>query len=195
MLRPEVAGVYTLSAVIVTASEGTTNLTQNITAGTYLGVETCELCHSGGEIAEDKWSTWVTTLHSQVFSNEIDGDANFAGASMSQSCLQCHTTGYDANTNAIDGGFYNLETLTNWTIPTVVSNGNYASFANHYPSLAGLANVQCESCHGPGSIHAGLLGDTSSPNWPGISANEDAGDCNQCHDDSLTPPSLRHRMA
>ena len=181
-LRPDIAGQYTITAVVNTASEGTTNLTQTINAGTYLGVQTCELCHSGGQIAEDKWATWSQTLHSQVFSNEIDGNANFTGAPMLAECLQCHTTGYDANTNAIDGGFYNLQTLANWTIPTTLTNGNYASMQNHYPSLAGLANVQCESCHGPGSIHAGLLGDTNSPNWPGISVSEDVGDCNQCHD-------------
>jgi hypothetical protein len=181
-LRPDVAGQYTIQAVVATASEGTTNLTQTINAGTYLGVQTCELCHSGGQIADNKWATWVTTLHSQVFSNEIDGNANFTGTPMRQSCLQCHATGYDANSNAIDGGFYNLETLTNWTIPTVLSNGNYASFETHYPSLAGLANVQCESCHGPGSLHVGLLGNTQSPNWPSISVNESVGDCNQCHD-------------
>jgi len=186
-LRPDIAGQYTISALIATAN-GTTNVTQTITAASYLGVQTCELCHSGGQIAQDKWSTWVTTLHSQVFSNEIDGNANFAGEPMRQSCLQCHTTGYDVNSNAVDGGFYNLETLTNWAIPSVLTNGNYTSFETHYPSLAGLANVQCESCHGPGSIHAGLLGDTSSPNWPGISVAEDAGDCNQCHDDPTHHP-------
>lgn len=187
-LRPDIAGQYTISAVINTVSEGITNLTQIINAGTYLGVQTCELCHSGGQIAEDKWATWSQTLHAEVFSNEIDGDGNFTGESMRQTCLQCHTTGYDGNSNAIDGGFYNLQTLANWTVPTVLSNGNYVSFEAHYPSLAGLANVQCESCHGPGSIHAGLLGNTNSPNWPGISVSEDVGDCNQCHDASPYHP-------
>ncbi|MGC9940474.1 MAG: multiheme c-type cytochrome [Verrucomicrobiota bacterium] len=182
LLRPDIAGQYTITAVINTANEGTTNVSQTIIAGTYLGVETCELCHSGGQIAEDKWSTWSQTLHAQVFSNEIDGDANFKGAPMLQECLQCHTTGYDPNTNATDGGFYNLATLANWTIPAVLTNGNYVSMETHYPSLAGLANVQCESCHGPGSAHVSLLGDTNNPNWPSISVSEAVGDCNQCHD-------------
>src|ERR1700677_3642920 len=83
-LRPDIAGQYTISAVVDTASEGTTNLTQTINAGTYLGVQTCELCHSGGQIAEDKWAPWSQTLHSQVFSNEIDGDGNFTGEPMRQ---------------------------------------------------------------------------------------------------------------
>ncbi|HEV2327192.1 MAG TPA: cytochrome c3 family protein [Verrucomicrobiae bacterium] len=188
-LRPDIAGQYTVTLSITTASEGSTNLTQTITAGTYLGVQTCELCHSGGQIAEDKWSTWVQTLHAQVFSNEIDANANFTGAPMRQSCLQCHTTGYDPNTNATDGGFYNLQMLYGWTIPPVLTNGNYTSLQQHYPSLAGLANVQCESCHGPGSVHADLLGNTNSPNWPGVAVDDKAvGDCNQCHDDAPYHP-------
>lgn len=188
LFRPDLAGQYVLSAVITTASEGTTNLTQTITAGTYLGVATCELCHSGGQIAQDKYSTWINTLHAQVFSNAIDGDANFAGAPMEQACFQCHTTGYDSNSNAVDGGFYDLETMTNWTIPAVLTNGNWVSMKAHYPSLAGMANVQCESCHGPGSIHASLLGMTNSADWPSISINYDSGDCNQCHDDATHHP-------
>ncbi len=188
LLRPDISGQYTIMATITTASEGVTNVSQTITAGTYLGVATCELCHSGGQIAQDKWASWSQTLHSEVFSNEIDGNANFAGAPMLQSCLQCHTTGYDPNTNAVDGGFFNLEQLSGWNIPTVLSNGNYSSMEAHYPSLAGLANVQCESCHGPGSMHASLLGNTNSPNWPSISLNESSGDCNQCHDDPTHHP-------
>lgn len=188
-LRPDIPGQYTVTVSISTSDAGSTNLTQTITAGTYLGVETCELCHSGGQIAPDMWSTWVQTLHAQVFSNEIDADANFAGVTMRQSCLQCHTTGYDPNTNALDGGFYDLQTLSGWAIPAVLTNGNYVSMQAHYPSLAGMANVQCESCHGPGSVHADLLGNTNSPSWPGVAVDDGtAGDCNQCHDDAPYHP-------
>lgn len=184
LLRPDIAGSpilaehYTVEATISTTT-GTTNVTQTITAGTYMGVNTCFICHSGGQAAPDMWDPWSQTLHAQVFSNEIDGDGNFSGEPMSQSCLQCHTTGYDANTNAIDGGFYNLEAATNWTIPTALTNGNWTSMQAHYPALANLANVQCESCHGPGSQHAYSLGNTNL-----ISVNYTSGDCNQCHDDA-----------
>ena len=189
LLRPDIVGQYTVTLSISTAHEGSTNLSQTITAGTYLGVQTCELCHSGGQIAPDKWSTWVQTLHAQVFSNQIDADGNFAGETMRQSCLQCHTTGYDPNTNAADGGFYNLQMLSGWSIPAVLTNGNYVSMQAHYPSLAGMANVQCESCHGPGSVHAGLLGDTNSSEWPGVAVvDNNVGDCNQCHDDAPYHP-------
>jgi nitrate reductase cytochrome c-type subunit len=46
-----------------------------------------------------------------------------------------------------------------------------------YPSLANLANIQCENCHGPGSQHAYGLGNTNL-----ITRSVKSGDCNQCHD-------------
>ncbi len=194
LFRPEVAGQYTVTATLYTVS-GSTTVTQTITAGTYVGAETCSLCHEGGVIAADKYTTWVQTLHAQVFSNQIDGDGNFTGSVMRQSCLQCHTTGYDVNTNAIDFGFNYLQSLTNWTIPGTLTNGNFVSMQAHYPSLAGMANVQCESCHGPGSQHIILLGTvgvsnaTNSSTWPSVSVVENAsGDCNQCHDDATHHP-------
>ena len=37
-------------------ASGTTNLTQNITAGTYLGAQLCALCHSGGLVAANTYT-------------------------------------------------------------------------------------------------------------------------------------------
>jgi hypothetical protein len=184
LLRPDVAGQYTVTATITTASEGTTNVSQTITAGTYMGVATCELCHSGGQIAEDKWTTWSQTLHAQIFSDQIDG---LAGP-LRTSCLQCHTTGYNADTNVMDGGFNDVAAQIGWTPPAVLTNGNWAALQAQHPDLASLANVTCESCHGPGSQHVALLGNTNSPTWPSISVNYTAGNCNQCHDDATHHP-------
>jgi hypothetical protein len=171
----DMVGQYTVTATITTASEGATNVTQTITAGTYMGVQTCELCHSGGQIAQDKWTTWSQTLHAHIFTDEINGLLT-----VRQSCLQCHTTGFSANTNVMDGGFSSLQTQLGWTIPTVLTNGNWASMQSGvYSNLANVANVTCESCHGPGSQHANSLGNTSL-----ISVNYTSGDCNQCHDDA-----------
>jgi Cytochrome c554 and c-prime len=188
VLRPDMVGQYVVTATITTTS-GVTNLTQTITAGTYMGVETCELCHSGGQIAEDKWTTWSQTLHAQVFAHEIDGIDEFSGAPMRESCLQCHTTGYDVlGTNAPDGGFNDLAEIHGWTIPAVLTNGNWVSMQTNYPQVAALANVQCESCHGPGSQHVSLLGNTNSPAWPSVAVDYGSGDCQQCHDDAPHHP-------
>ncbi len=51
LLRPDLPGPYTVMVTITTSSSGTTNLTATITAGSYMGVNTCALCHSGGLVA------------------------------------------------------------------------------------------------------------------------------------------------
>ena len=170
LLRPDVAGQYTVVATVVTTGSGSTNVTKTITAGTYMGVHTCTFCHSGGISAEDMYQPWTTTAHSMIFSNGING---YLG-SYSLSCIKCHTVGYDTNTNAVNGGFDDIMAQTGWTFPTVMTNSNWAAMP---PSLQNLANIQCENCHGPGSQHAYALGDTNL-----ITRTVDSGDCNQCHD-------------
>jgi hypothetical protein len=173
MLRPDMRGQYTVIATITTASFGTTNVAQNLTAGTYMGVGTCELCHSGGNLAPNIYDEWSKTLHSSMFSKRIDGDT----PGYSKNCISCHTVGYDANPLAVNGGFDDVATQLGWTFPPVLTNGNWASMQTNYPTLANLANIQCENCHGPGSEHAYALGDTSR-----ISVSFNPGDCGQCHD-------------
>jgi hypothetical protein len=175
MLRPDVAGQYQVTATIQSASSGTTNLTLNLTTGTYVGVNTCALCHSGGLVAPDKVHPWQTTAHSKIFTEGIDGLLGH----YSQSCLACHTVGYDTATNAVNGGFDDIATQVGWTFPTVLTNGNWDAMD---PKLKNLANIQCENCHGPGSEHAAALGNTSVSNWPRLSVTVNSGDCNQCHD-------------
>ncbi len=175
LLRPDVTGQYTVGATVTTATEGTTNLTFQVTAGKYVGINTCALCHSGGLIAKDMVQAWQTTAHSKIFSQGIDGLLGH----YSQSCLQCHTVGYDSNTNAVNDGFDDVATQTGWVFPTVLTNGNFAAMP---PSLQNLANIQCENCHGPGSEHAAALGNTNAFNWPRLSKTVSSGDCNQCHD-------------
>ena len=45
----------------------------------------------------------------------------------------------------------------------------------NFPELAHLANIQCENCHGPGSMHKGDI--------RGIDISIDAGVCATCHDE------------
>ena len=173
LLRLDVPGQYTVSVSIQTGNSGSTNVTQNLTGGTYMGINTCALCHSGGIIAPDKYTPWSQTLHHQIFSDQIDGHAG----PLRESCNQCHTTGYDVNPAALNGGFDDMAKQYGWTIPTVLKDGNWASMQTNYPAVANLANVQCESCHGPGSQHASTLGKTNL-----ISVDLGSGTCNQCHD-------------
>jgi hypothetical protein len=126
-------------------------------------------------VASNTVTSWQTTGHSKIFTEGIDGLLGH----YSQSCLACHTVGYDANTNAVNGGFDDIATETGWTFPTVQTNGNFAAMP---PALQNLANIQCENCHGPGSEHAAALGNKNVSNWPRLSVTANSGDCNQCHD-------------
>jgi hypothetical protein len=176
-LRPDLEGQYTVIASIVTTTNGMTNVSRTITAASYMGVNTCAFCHSGGVQAPDRYTPWTNTAHAHIFSQGIDGELG----SYSVSCLKCHTAGYDLNTNAVNGGFDDAATKYGWTFPTVLSPTNWAYMQAAYPNVATLGNIQCENCHGPGSQHvftpAGGLGNTNF-----ISKTVDSGDCNQCHD-------------
>lgn len=169
-LRPDVAGEYVVSAAIATSDSGTTNVSQKITAGTYMGANTCALCHSGGVVAENKYTQWSQTRHASLFTRGIDG---IASDHYGANCVSCHTVGYDVNTNAVNGGFDDVAKQLGWTLPAVQTNGNWAATA---PALKNVANIQCENCHGPGSQHAFSLGDVSK-----ISTTFDSGNCAQCH--------------
>jgi len=176
MLRPDVAGQYTVVATVTTGGgSGTTNIVKNITAGTYLGANTCALCHSGGVVADNKYTTWSATPHATFFTRAIDG---LESDHYSKNCISCHTVGYDANTNAVNGGFDDVALQLGWTFPAVLTNGNWNALPQ---ALKNLANIQCENCHGPGSEHAYALGDTNL-----ISVSWSAGDCAQCHDSKTT---------
>ncbi len=177
LLRPDLVGQYTVVATIVTTGSGSTNVTKTITAGTYMGVSTCALCHSGGVVAEDKYTPWHSTAHAHIFTEGINGELG----TYRSSCLPCHTVGYNANTNVIvnpvNGGFDDVAKQLGWTFPTVLAPTNWAYMQAVYPELADLGNIQCENCHGPGSQHAYSLGNTNF-----ISRSLNSGDCNQCHD-------------
>ena len=171
VLLPDVTGIYTVSALIQTADSGQTNVSQTITAGTYMGLNTCALCHSGGLIAPNKVAPWSQTAHATFLTRAIDGaESDHYG----KNCISCHTLGYDVNTNSINGGFDDVATTLGWTFPTVLTNGNWAAMP---AALKNLSNIQCENCHGPGSQHAFGLGDKTK-----ISVSYAAGDCAQCHD-------------
>jgi hypothetical protein len=171
VLVPDVAGQYTVVATITTANNGTTNVTQKITAATFVGAQTCALCHSGGVVASNTYTPWSQTAHATAFSKSIDGlDTDH----FNKNCISCHSVGFDSAINAVNGGFDDIAAQHNWVFPAVLTNGNWAAMPQE---LKNVANVQCESCHGPGSEHAFSLGDTNR-----ISVNFISGDCAQCHD-------------
>jgi len=172
MLRPDVEGVYVLGATVTTTTSST-NITQKITGARFLGYEqACRACHDGNFRAPDM-SSYTNTPHATAFAQNIDDSmGHFATR-----CFSCHVVGYDDNTNAVNGGFDDVARQLGWSLPAVLTNGNWAATP---PEIQNVANVQCESCHGAGSrhvVHAGVVGNPET-----ISVSFDSGNCAQCHD-------------
>jgi hypothetical protein len=178
---------YIVTATINTTTNGSTNVTFTFNAGTYWGYQNCTTCHGGGTLAPTIVPFWETTEHASIFTQGITGQL---GAHYSQSCLQCHTDGYDTNAaSLIDGGFYASALADGWTFPTNLANTNaaitnWAYMQQAFPNEANLANIQCENCHGPASEHLFTFGDTNDAGFPRLAVTtNNSGACNQCHDD------------
>lgn len=97
----------------------------------YIGNSQCKVCHNGKADGE-QWNVWSKMNHAKAYES-LQSDAAKAiakerglekPAHESAECLKCHVTGYDAE----------KETF--------------------HPKLKAADAVQCESCHGPGSLHA-----------------------------------------
>lgn len=187
LLVPDLEGQYAVSVTVgYSKSNAPVTLSQKITASSYAGIGTCVLCHSEDAHAPlSQYHDWKSTGHAIAFSHEIDGGDDPATSHFAAYCLACHTTGYDANTNAVNGGFDDMAKQSGWTFPKSLTNGNWAAIQSQYPDVANLANVQCESCHGPGNQHVAAAGRTNAAGWPRLSFTYSAGDCSQCHD---SPP-------
>lgn len=176
-MRPDTTGQYVIQ-LSVTTSGGTKTVSDTITSAIYLGVgfmggggvsindPKCGLCHL--EMVQE----WSMTPHSTIFRGAIDG-TDPRQTHYSESCISCHTTGYDKN--AASGGFYDVQTKSGWQFPSTFVDTNFAHLYNTSHQLAQLATIGCESCHGPGSEH---------PAAPpaGISISLDSKVCAKCHD-------------
>jgi predicted CXXCH cytochrome family protein len=152
---------------------GTATVTVNV--GKYVGIggivgssatpPECRVCHSA------KAAEWEGTMHARAIM-PIDYSSNFAAY-----CLPCHTTG-SPNADAEGDGWAHRARVLGWTFPSVIQAGNWDDIKANFPELAKMANVQCESCHGPSGSH-GLTGNKAD-NRTAISYT--AYQCRQCHD-------------
>jgi len=144
----------------------------------------CETCHYQMPTDNPRLtcvSNVALTAHASAFTRKINGEA---GAGFKQaSCASCHVLGYDTTAASTNGGFDDVMLQTGWTWPTNLDTTAATNNWNLMPSaLQVKANIQCESCHGPGLRHM-LSSGTFKTNTIGVSLS--AGDCGACHD-SLT---------
>ena len=99
----------------------------------YLGNAGClGVCH----YHSDSMEFWQKTRHASAWKTLVDG-----GKDLSYDCVGCHVVGFDKNGGA------NLWTVAQWQ--RQAPPGKPAPAAG-----PDLRNVQCEACHGPGSLHA-----------------------------------------
>jgi hypothetical protein len=169
----DVGGDYTLTLTATSPSGAVGEATWEVHATTYVGVGTvaggeprppqCGTCHA------DKTEAWAATGHATFFTRAIDGEAS---DHYGPNCISCHTTGFNNRPEAVNGGFDDLAAEAGWQFPATLQAGNWDAFVADYPQVAAMANIQCESCHGPGADHNG-----GGP----IGSSLAYGTCAQCH--------------
>jgi len=169
MFVPDVAGKYTITADVNTDA-GLVNLEAVVAGANYTGVGTidfaspvypqCALCH------EEHALTYMETSHAGAFEEEITG---MGSGHFQEFCISCHALGkgygYDNNS------FFSIAEDTGWTFPEELVAENWTELD---PELKAMTGVQCEHCHGAGSVHHGDV--------EGTAVSLSSGDCGQCHD-------------
>ncbi|MEI6563178.1 MAG: hypothetical protein WCO42_02585 [bacterium] len=189
VLVPDVVGStlkgdYTV-IVTVSVSNGPVRASTNIFFGSkYQGMYGddvnlgCETCHYQLPTDNPKMtcvSNVALTAHASAFTRKINGEA---GSGFKVTCASCHVLGYDTTAASTNNGFDDLMLQTGWTWPTNLASAAATNNWALIPSaLQVKANIQCESCHGPGLRH--MLGGGKT-NAIGVSLS--AGDCGACHD-------------
>jgi hypothetical protein len=176
--KPDVVGKFTVQLVITTAGGAsrarsvTINVAKFVGVGGMDGLPTdvaagqCALCHSAN------FNQWTKTGHSDMLKRGLNGTLS---DHYGEACIECHTTGYDHDANGNDG-FDDVQAEVGWKFPTPLKAGNYDTLLMKYPKLAHRANVQCESCHGPGSGHKG--------DKTAIAMSLDEAVCGYCHEEA-----------
>ena len=162
-LIPDVVGTYR-----IVFSDGLAADTISFNAALYLGVTNgtpnCKDCHNTAEW-DFKYDEWMGTGHSSMLERGLNGTLSDHYASY---CISCHTVGYDPNAN--NDGFDDFS----FVFPDTLIPGMYDSMMVAYPDAMERANIQCESCHGPGSGHFG--------NKYNIAKTLSTDNCAWCHD-------------
>lgn len=174
----DVDGLYTLTLTATDENGNSGSVSWEVNATTYQGSgylegpsteETqCIDCH------EERVAEWAETGHADMFIRAIDG---VLSDHYSADCITCHTTGFNNRPEAVNGGFDDIAAEQGWVFPDELTEGNWDAMVEQFPDVAGLANIQCESCHGPGYLHVFEGGRRDQL----INRSLDFGTCATCH--------------
>ncbi|MBZ0251894.1 MAG: cytochrome c family protein, partial [Candidatus Methylomirabilis sp.] len=179
MFTPDLVGKYTVT-------ESTSGATFDLYAGTWIGAITnigvdgrpdasgCTGCHNASGVAPDNFTTWRQSGHAEIFTDNLNTSTHY-----STSCFQCHLVGFNPkadNFGADDGRDY--EDFLDSGLLNNPNPMNFATVVSEFRSVGRLANVQCESCHGPqggSDIH------TNSAKRDGERVDVSSAVCASCH--------------
>jgi predicted CXXCH cytochrome family protein len=165
---PDITGIYKIEF-----AEGSLVDTIIVNSGLFVGVEqgeaSCKVCHSipGWEWG-NKYDDWAATDHATMLQRGLDG---IASDHYGPNCISCHTVGYDVNAN--NNGFDDFP----FVFPDTLYPGVYEQMVSLYPEAMARGNIQCESCHGPGSEHQANVYDENT-----MVAQINSDNCAWCHD-------------
>ncbi|NQU27906.1 MAG: T9SS type A sorting domain-containing protein [Candidatus Marinimicrobia bacterium] len=170
---PDSTGTY-----VITVTEGATSGTITIYAGTFLGIGTAGTSDTGcaGFCHSAYVDDWKLTGHSDMLNRAFDGTLSSHYGSY---CVGCHVVGQDGADNDGFDDFDFVYPDSTALVDTYNStdghfyDGLYDDLAAAFPEAFRRANIQCESCHGPGSEHNG---------GPAMASSLDAQTCAWCHD-------------
>ncbi|MBI5022340.1 MAG: T9SS type A sorting domain-containing protein [Ignavibacteriales bacterium] len=171
---PDTTGEYKVD-LTVTTSHGTGATTVYINSAYWVGVgnitgPATDPASCGFGCHDSKMADWEKTGHAGIFAYNVDSSDHYSG-----NCVYCHTVGYDALGTAVNGGWDDVATGLGFAIPSPQHPGVWDSIKTNFPTLANVSNIQCENCHGPGSLH---MGDKSNNK---IAVSYSADVCGQCH--------------
>jgi hypothetical protein len=109
----------------------------------------CLNCH--GASAVDMWTPWSQTAHATFFARGIEGIT-----SNSNTCVACHTVGADG-VNVGNGGYDDRAAAVNFVYAKKI--GAWAAMSTGATAtVAEVANIQCENCHGAQGSGASITG-------------------------------------
>ena len=168
--------------VTVYATNGIGRATNTFYGSKYQGMYAdgdefgCEMCHYKGPADNSNMTCvadFTNTQHASAFTRKINGPAT----NFTLGCASCHVLGYDTAAASTNNGFDDVMLQSGWTWPTNLAAASATNNWSLMPSaLKVKANIQCESCHGPGRRHM----QNALTNAIGVSLS--AGDCGACHD-------------
>lgn len=180
VFTPDVVGKYELT-------ESNSGAAFNVYAGTWAGSISgqdangrplsagCTSCHND-MIASDQFTAWKASGHAEIFTDNLNTSTHYG-----ENCFTCHTVGFDKG--ADNGGIDEAADYTAFLDAGMInkpSPDNWSNVLAKFPKTAKLANIQCESCHGPNNspLH---MNDTIDAERVSVSSDV----CGACHGEPL----------